>query len=150
VTLYLDASALVKRYVRERGSDDVNALMTAAVAVATALVSRAEVAAALARAVRGRVLDEDAGQRARRKFQRDWADLARVPVTEALAARADSLAWSHGLRGYDAVQLAAALTWREAIGSDVVLATFDRELWRAAATAGIEAWPGEDPTGAFR
>ncbi len=142
MTLYLDASALVKRYVRERGSDDVNALMTAAVAVATALVSRAEVAAALARAVRGRVLDEDAGQRARRKFQRDWADLARVPVTEALAARADSLAWSHGLRGYDAVQLAAALTWREAIGSDVVLATFDRELWRAAATAGIEAWPG--------
>ena len=141
MTLYLDASALVKRYVRERGSDDVNALMTAAVAVATALVSRAEVAATLARAVRGRVLDEDAGQRARRKFQRDWADLARVPVTEALAARADSLAWSHGLRGYDAVQLAAALTWREAIGSDVVLATFDRELWRAAATAGIEAWP---------
>ena len=141
MTLYLDASALVKRYVRERGSDDVNALMTAAVAVATALVSRAEVAAALARAVRGRVLDEDAGQRARRKFQRDWADLARVPVTEALAARADSLAWSHGLRGYDAVQLAAALTWREAIGSDVVLATFDRELWRAAATVGIEAWP---------
>ena len=141
MTLYLDASALVKRYVRERGSDDVNALMTAAVAVATALVSRAEVAAALARAARGRVLDEDAGQRARRKFQRDWADLARVPVTEALAARADSLAWSHGLRGYDAVQLAAALTWREAIGSDVVLATFDRELWRAAATVGIEAWP---------
>lgn len=139
--LYLDASALVKRYVRERGSGDVNALMTSAVAVATALVSRAEVAAALSRAVRGHVLDADAGQRARRKFLQDWADLARVPVTEALAARADSLAWSHGLRGYDAVQLAAALTWREAIGSDVVLATFDRELWRAAATAGIEAWP---------
>ena len=141
MTLYLDASALVKRYVRERGSDDVNALMTAAVAVATSLVSRAEVAAALARAVRGRVLDEDAGQRARRKFKQDWADLARVPVTEALAARADSLAWSHGLRGYDAVQLAAALTWREAVGLEVVLATFDRELWRAAAGAGIEAWP---------
>ena len=141
MTLYLDASALVKRYVRERGTDDVNALMTAAAAVATALVSRAEVAAALARAVRGRVLGADAGQRARRKFLRDWADLARVPVTEALAARADYLAWSHGLRGYDAVQLAAALTWQEAVGSDVVLATFDRELWHAAATAGIEAWP---------
>ena len=141
MTLYLDASALVKRYVRERGTDDVDALITAAAAVATVLVSRAEVAAALARAVRGRVLGADAAQRARRKFLRDWADLARVPITEALAARADSLAWSHSLRGYDAVQLAAALTWQEAVGSDVVLATFDRELWRAAATAGIEAWP---------
>ena len=49
--LYPDASALVKRYVKERGSQDVIALTAAAGAVATSLVSRAEVAAALARAV---------------------------------------------------------------------------------------------------
>ncbi len=48
-------------------------------------------------------------------------------------------------------QDASALVKRyAAIGSDVVLATFDREWWRAAATVGIEAWPGEDPSGAFR
>ena len=55
--LYLDASALVKRYVKERGSQEVIALTAAAGAVATSLVSRAEVAAALARAVRLGVLD---------------------------------------------------------------------------------------------
>jgi prevent-host-death family protein len=32
-------------------------------------------------------------------------DLVRVPVTEALVSRAEALAWDHGLRGYDAVQL---------------------------------------------
>jgi predicted nucleic acid-binding protein len=141
LTLYLDASALVKRYVRERGSEDVGALMATAVVVATSLVSRAEVGAALARAVRLHVLDDDAGRRAHSRFLQEWSDLARVPVTEALAARADALAWGHGLRGYDAVQLAAALTWQEAMGLDVVLATFDRDLWRAAAEAGLEAWP---------
>jgi predicted nucleic acid-binding protein len=49
VILYLDASALVKRYVMEAGSKDVISLTAAAAAVATSLVSRAEVAAALAR-----------------------------------------------------------------------------------------------------
>lgn len=139
--VYLDASALVKRYVTEPGSKDVLALTASAAAVATALVSRAEVASAFARAVRLGVLDADGGRRAQRRFAREWPDLVRVPVTEALVARAEALAWDYGLRGYDAVQLAAALTWQESIGQDVVLATFDRQLWETAAPTGLEAWP---------
>lgn len=143
--VYADASALVKRYVTELGSKEVIALTTTAVAVATALVSRAEVAAALARAVRMGVLDDQGGRRAQRRFSRDWPDLARVAVTEALVARAEGLAWEYGLRGYDAVQLAAALAWRESVGQDVVLATFDRQLWEAAPQVGLEAWPKQLP-----
>ena len=50
--LYLDASALVKRYVTEPGSREVIQLTSEAAGVATVLVSRAEVAAAFGRAVR--------------------------------------------------------------------------------------------------
>ena len=139
--LYLDASALVKRYVMELGSKEVITLTVAAEAVATSLVSRAEVAAALARAVRLGVLDQDGGRRAQRRFSREWPDIARVPVSEALVSRAETLAWDHGLRGYDAVQLASALTWQDSIGQDVVLATFDRQLWEATTRAGLQAWP---------
>ena len=143
--VYADASALVKRYVTESGSKEVIALTTTAVAVATALVSRAEVAAALARAVRMGVLDDEGGRRAQRRFSRDWPNLARVAVTEGLVARAESLAWEHGLRGYDAVQLAAAITWQESVGQDVVVATFDRQLWDAVPRVGLEAWPKHLP-----
>lgn len=115
--VYLDASALVKRYVAERGSREVIEPTTAAEIVATSLISRAEVAAAFARAVRLGVLDQDGGRRAQRKFSREWPDLARVPVSEALVSRAETLAWDYGLRGYDAVQLASALTWQESISS---------------------------------
>ena len=139
--VYLDASALVKRYVTERGSKQVIALTAAAVAVATSLISRAEVAAAFARAVRLGVLDDNSGRRAQRRFSREWPDLVRIPVSEALVSRAETVAWDHGLRGYDAVQLAAALTWRDSIGQEVVLATFDRQLWETAAQAGLQAWP---------
>lgn len=143
--VYADASALVKRYVTESGSKEVIALTVTAAAVATALVSRAEVSAALARAVRMGVLDDEGGRRAQRRFSRDWPDLARVAVTEALVARAETLAWEYGLRGYDAVQLAAALTWRESVAEDVILATFDRQLWEAAPEVGLKAWPKELP-----
>ena len=139
--VYLDVSALVKRYVTESGSKEVIALTAVAAAVATALVSRAEVAAAFSRAVRLGVLDRDGGRRAQHRFSREWPDLARIPVTEALVARAETLAWEHGLRGYDAVQLAAALTWRDSIGEDVVLATFDRELWQSTRSEGLQPWP---------
>jgi uncharacterized protein len=141
VSVYVDASALVKRYVMEAGSKEVIALLDASAAVATALVSRAEVAAAFARAVRVGVLADDAGRRAQRRFSRDWPDLVRVPITEALVARAETLAWEHALRGYDAVQLAAALAWHDALGQDVTLATFDKQLWEATARAGLRVWP---------
>ena len=146
MSVYVDASALVKRYVTESGSADVIALTTGAAAVATALVTRAEVAAAFARAVRVGVLDDVGGRRAQRRFSREWPDLMRVPVTEMLVARAEALAWEHGLRGHDAVQLASALTWQEALGQEIVLATYDRQLWEAALHAGLRAWPDEFPT----
>ena len=138
---YLDASALVKRYVTERGSAETIELTTTADVVATSLVSRAEVAAALAKAVRSGLLSDDEARRAQRTFAGEWPDLARIPVTEALVARAETLAWDHALRGYDAVQLASALTWQESVGTDIVIATFDTQLWKAARQAGMKAWP---------
>ncbi len=143
--VYADASALVKRYVTEAGSAEVIALTTGAEGVATALVTRAEVAAAFARAVRVGLLDDVGGRRAQRRFSREWPDLMRVPVTETLVARAEALTWTHGLRGYDAVQLASAMTWQDALGQEIVLATFDRQLWDSARDAGLRAWPDQLP-----
>ena len=145
MSVYIDASALVKRYVTEMGSAEVVALTTGAAALATALVTRAEVAAAFARAVRVGVLDDVGGRRAQRRFSREWPDFMRIPVTETLVARAETLAWAHGLRGYDAVKLASALTWQDALGQEIVLATFDRQLWEAAPQAGLRAWPERMP-----
>ena len=146
--LYVDSSALVKRYVDEPMSEAVRALMDEAPSAATALITQAEVAAALARAVRaGRLTAEDA-ERAHEEFLREWPDFGRVPITQTLVTRADRLAWDHGLRGYDAVQLAAALACQDTVASlgyDVVFACFDNELRGAAASTGLQTWPGRPP-----
>lgn len=144
---YLDASALVKRYVIEPGSRETIALTADAEITATSIISRAEVAAALGKAARLGLVTHDAARNAQRSFASDWPDLARVPVTEALVERADALAWEHGLRSYDAVQLASALSWQESVGQEIVVATFDRQLWEAATRTGLKPWPEKRPGG---
>jgi len=145
VILYLDASALVKRYVPEPGSSNVGAVIRQAGVVGTSLISRAEVAAALARLRRMSLIGAEDERVAIRTYRTDWQDIVRLPITEDVVARADALAWEQGLRGYDAVHLAAALMWSEALGSQITLATFDRDLWLAARRVGLLAWPDDLP-----
>lgn len=143
--LYLDASALVKRYVAELGSPEVRSAISRAEVTGTALLSRAEVEAALAKAVRLQALTQEAGLAGLQVFRNEWPDLVRVKVTEMVVAHAGNLAWDHDLRGYDAVHLAAALTWQDALGERVTLATFDKHLWAAAESVGLEAYPADLP-----
>jgi predicted nucleic acid-binding protein len=139
--LYLDASALVKRYISEVGSPQVEALIGQSDVIGTSLVSRAEVATALARAARRGMLLRDQAKAALLVFRAQWPRLARLQLTEPLLARADALAWDYGLRGYDAVHLAAALFWQETLREPVTLATFDQQLWQAGQVAGLAVWP---------
>ena len=142
--LYADTSALFKRYVEEDESEAVLERMEEASTVGTVLITRVEVAAALAKAVREQRMDQHDAHQAEQEFLDDWDDFTRIGVTDALTVRAGGLAWHHDLRGYDAAQLAAALEWLEiAEGTDdrIVFACFDNELREAATAEGLETWP---------
>jgi uncharacterized protein len=134
---FLDASALVKRYVREPGSDVVRDLVRRRRRLAAAAVSLVEVPAALWR--RARAGDVTA-QQARRLAAKLAADLAHVELVEArgpMLAIAAQLVESHPLRVYDAIQLAAALRlWRET-GIALTFACSDRGLLAAARAEGV-------------
>ncbi len=138
--VYLDASALVKRYVAEVGSTEVDQLLARADVVGTVAISRAEVAAALAKAARVGTLRRDEAEAAVQVFRAEWVDLVRLQLTEVILAQDDTLAWEVGLRGYDAVHLAVARSWQSSLGEPVTLATYDRQLWQAAGAAGLVAW----------
>ena len=135
--LYVDTSALIKRYVDEDGSDDVIAWMREADLIGTALITRVEMAAAISRAIRGNRLPEQGALESLEEFRLDWLNFQHVNIDESLVSRADSLASVHALRGYDAVHLACALTWSELLGASVSLATFDKELREAAQKSGL-------------
>lgn len=143
--VYLDASALVKRYLSEPGTEDVARLTAMAEAVGTSLNTRAETSAALAKAVRVGALTRAGAAAALQVFRSEWPLLIRIQATEPVLARADMLAWESNLRGYDAVHLASTLTWQEGLGEAVTLATFDRQLWDAARTHGLAVFPDDLP-----
>ena len=107
----------------------------------TAVITRAEVGAALAKAIRTSALTREEALACLGRFRQDWPRLVRTHVSEATVARAEQLAWQYSLRGYDAVHLASALLWQESLGEPVSMAAFDRALWQAADQAGLLAYP---------
>ncbi|MFZ5908939.1 MAG: type II toxin-antitoxin system VapC family toxin [Chloroflexota bacterium] len=141
MNLYLDSSALAKRYVEESGSEDVLNWMDLADTIGTGLITRAEVVAAITRATRTNRLTTQVSVKAISKFRQEWGDFHRIPINEALVARADFLACQHGLRGYDAIHLASALIWQEALMLPVALATYDQELAEAGQKSGLQVLP---------
>ena len=95
----------------------------------------------MAKAIRVGVRDHDAASIAARLFRDEWQSFVRIQATETLIARADSLAWELGLRGYDAVHLASAIVWHESMELELHMATFDRQLWEAAYERGLKTIP---------
>jgi predicted nucleic acid-binding protein len=129
LTLYLDSSALVKRYVVEDGSDDVIKAMGEADVWSSCRLAFVETV---------RAVGLRAGLRGTRKVRGDWGNVDVVEVDRVLAERAAELAVAHRLRTLDALHLAAALTLA---GEDPMFATWDRDLHRAAREQGLRTLP---------
>ena len=127
--LYLDSSALVKRYVEEEGSDLVLSAMKGARAWATCRIGYVETVRAVGLA---------GGRKLVRRVEADWLSINVVEVDSALTEHAAGLALSAGLRSLDALHLAAALL----LPSDgLTVATWDARLHRAAVEQGMETLP---------
>jgi uncharacterized protein len=129
---YVDTSTLLKLLIDEDGSDRAERVWDAADALASASLVIVEARAALAAATRGARLTTQQHERAKDELSALTGDLHLVAVTDDLVDRAANLAEDEGLRGYDAVHLAAALH----LGASV-LTSADEALCDAAARNGM-------------
>jgi uncharacterized protein len=115
--------------VRQRGWHDRSPTGVAnAEQIATSLIAYVETRSALARKSRLDQVDDAALQRHKREFERDWAQLYRLPMDVTTVRRAAELAEQHRLRAYDAVHLATADLLQAAIRAPVAFACFDNAL----------------------
>ena len=128
---YFDASALAKRYVREKGSVKVRRLLSEGLP-ATSPYSAVEIASALARRAREGVISQDDRERTLAALQVDLSAMLIVELTAEVVMRAQALLQRHSLRAGDAVQLASCLHLREELEDDVSLVAFDERLVVAA------------------
>ena len=135
--LFCDTSALVKLYIVEPQSDEMHALVAEAEAVAVVRIAWAEFHAALARRAREVPADAPAVDDARQALAEDWSHYLILEVGQSLVERAGEFADAFALRGYDAVQLAAAHELATEADRPVAFACADQRLARAAKILGL-------------
>lgn len=146
---FFDSSALVKRFAQEPGSTFVVSLLrpSAKNRLYAARITEVEVCAALARRRKANTIN---GAQAAKGLRRLRHDLPRrftqVAIGEGILVEACRLAETFALRGYDAVQLAAAIAAnneRVLNGlSRLIVVSADGELNDAARAEGFNV---EDP-----
>jgi predicted nucleic acid-binding protein len=129
VSLYVDSSALLKRYVEESDSDVADSYLRSDPVLVTARHTVVEVRRNLARLLEGRDLSA-----ARSAFAADVAALSIIELDEVTCEAAATVAEVTGVRTLDALHLAAA---QRVGGPAVPFLTFDVRQAQAARAVGL-------------
>lgn len=131
---YFDTSSVVPLIVNEASTELCSRMWNDSSRVVCARLLYPEARAALARAERMGRLDPRQLRAAVAELDSIVSEVDHIEVTAELAREAGELAEAHGLRGYDAVHLAAAAAVAD---GDLVLVTGDSDLASAAAMIGL-------------
>jgi predicted nucleic acid-binding protein len=139
VIIYADSSALLKLLLQEEGTPAMAAVAAESEVIATAAIAYVELRATVAAAIRGRRVRRGVRDRLVTALERLWAQVSEIALDTPLLRQAGDLAERMGLRGYDAVHLAAL----QELGSpaDVTFACWDTDLRRAARDLGYTLVP---------
>lgn len=144
MSTFADSSALVKIYADEPGHEAIRALPV----VVVSQLARVEVPAALWRKCRMGEISPDDVSVLVAEFEADYygtadaeARFAVVPVSDLVVSTAARLVGVHGLRGYDAMQLATARLVASADPDCRTFAAADKALRAAAVGEGFTLIP---------
>jgi len=134
---YLDATALVMRYVPGPGGVWVEEQLRAPEPQYTSAISYAEVHAALARRFREGDLKRAAYRSARNEFERDWLAVQEVAVDQSTMSSVPLVVEQARLRGMDAIHLSAAVWLSRQFGRAPRFISSDLRLIDAARLFGF-------------
>lgn len=128
MTLYVDSSALLKRYLPEPDSNAAVTLLLSEPRLTTARHTSVEVRRSLFKGLRGDELTA-----ARDAFEEDWRLMAVIELSAPVCEKAAEIAESTGVRTLDALHLGAAF---EVGAGQLPLLTYDARQARAARSLG--------------
>jgi predicted nucleic acid-binding protein len=149
--LYLDSSALVKRYVQEKGSKAVTSRFERGETIYTSVLSFAEVHSAIGRKYRDRELSIKEKEKLVDEFLNDWLfSLSILELTAHTMSALPTLCEKYFLKASDAIHLSAAFWLKDAIrlhakgsegsGNIVEFGVSDRQLGDVALKCGFQVF----------
>ena len=131
--VFLDSSAFAKRFVNEEGSDTVEALCAQADALGLSVICLPEVASALNRRLRERLLTPGQYRLAKQRLVDDVRDADIIQLTPSVVGSAIRILEESPVRAMDALHIACALEW----GADIFVSADKRQM-AAARRAGLK------------
>ena len=151
--LYLDASALAKRYFNETGSEVVAARFESGEKIFTSLLCFAEVHSAIARKFREKEFDEREFNRLREAFREDWLfSLGKLDFDLNSMNALPRLVETYSLKAGDAIHLSTAFwlrdslrkgKWRGEAEETVEFGVADNRLAKVALECGFQVFNPE-------
>lgn len=135
--VYLDTSALVKLYILEDGSEQVDEAVRRADLVGTSLIAYPETLSAFYRRLRQGLYDRPYYNRMRQAFEKDWTRLHIIDLNRSIVRSTGKLIHRHGLRGFDAIHIATALHFKLWLSAPTTFLCFDQKLSKAARSEGL-------------
>ena len=136
--LYCDTSALVKRYVEENWSNEVDTLWEDAIEIASSSVAFAETLSIFNRKLREGIITEKEYIQTITEFKTEYTQFIIVPISSELNKIIEKLCLKYSLRGFDAIHLASALLIQKNSNLTTIFACFDNILNKAAEHEGLD------------
>lgn len=133
MNVFLDSSALAKRYVQETGSERVEEILSLASSLGISVISLSEVVSALYRRRREKKLSHQQYLKARQALFEDAEDASVVAVTDQVVTRAVELLERWSLRSSDSLHIASAAEW----AADLFVSADERQC-TAARSYGLQ------------
>jgi predicted nucleic acid-binding protein len=143
--LYLDTSALVKKYFEEKNSFEVISAWKSSLGISTSAVAYAELLAAVYCKASETRANKSLFERVVSTFQEDWSSFIIVEVDNRLNETIHKVIANHGLRGFDAIHLASALAIGSVVADNFLFACYDERLAQAARAEGLKTLPSSAP-----
>lgn len=140
IIYYLDASAWVKRYYQEMGTQWVQGLFIRGETIGCATLGMIEVIATLSRKHKAREITAFQFKQKAQELEDDWKHFIQIQMTSEVVDNAKELTKKLALRGSDAIHLSSALLLqRRFLGKDdrLIIVTSDYELKKAAKSTGL-------------
>ena len=135
--LFCDTSALMKLFVQEQHSANMQAAFQAASRIAVSQLTWVEMCAALALKQRTRQIDAPQAAQALQELRQEWGGYSQLAVDSVLITSAGDLAQTFGLRAYDSLQLASVVRVHSLVGAAMEFCGFDKKLNAAGVALGI-------------
>jgi predicted nucleic acid-binding protein len=129
LNVFFDSSALAKRYIEEKGSDQVQAILSSASALAVSVICIPEIVSALCRRRHERKVSTQEYRNAKASILSDIDDATVIGITETVIAQAVALLEQFPLRSADALHVACASEW----STELFVSADDRQCAAARA-----------------